>query len=95
LDLVAGPVALLLPIRGIAQTQVQCTITEKAAAGTSIELDAPQLLPSLLQLPSSLGGKTGYGVLLSNVFSITIRNLKAQTTSLEFSLESSKLMDGM
>lgn len=93
LDLDEGPVALILPFRGIVQTQIQCTIKEPTTR--NIELELPLLVPSLLQLPKIFGGKTGYGVFLSNLLSVVVRNLKSQVITVTFALESSKLIDGM
>ena len=54
----------------------------------------PQFIPNLLEIESNFGGKVGFGILLTNVFSIPIQNTQNHPLTIEMKLEVSKGLEG-
>lgn len=80
LDLKAGLVGIIIPIRAVVQTQFACTLQP---ANNQIIVYPPTMIPQVIELPEN----PGKGLLLSSVFALTVHNTFSQTINLEFTLE--------
>lgn len=80
LDLKAGLVGIVFPLRVVLQSSFMCTLTPSPG---SIQVFPAKALPHLVETPL----KPGKGLLFSNVFSLPVHNPLSQTISLEFSIK--------
>lgn len=92
IDLRVGPVAILIPLRGVGQSIVRCSIHSETSS--TVKILPIENIPSMLEVRREDGGKPNHGILLSNLFNLPIINTQTQSLSVEISLESIKSING-
>ena len=86
-DLKTGPVGLVLPLRGAAQSTFACTISpEPTPSSQSLMVLPPTHVPHLVHLPPSMGGVDSHGMLLSSLFVLPITNTQSHPVSVTVSI---------
>ena len=94
-DLKVGPVGIVVPLRGVAQSAFSCRFTPVDKA---LQVIGPLQVPDLLELAPvsaamaaaavSAGKPQGVvGLLLSSIFSIVIHNMQSHPLSIDIQLE--------
>ena len=94
-ELKTGPVAIVLPLRGVGQIGFQCLFKKSSKP---IELAPPRLVPNLLELKlpraDSRSAKVGEGIFLSSLFSLQMTNTLLHTVSVTFKVEAPRGLSG-
>lgn len=79
-DLKAGLVGIVLPMRAVVQSSFKCDLMR---APDSVMVYPPTNLPHLLEVPSL----PGHGYVLSSVFTLTVHNPLNQAVTMEYGVE--------
>lgn len=80
-DLKAGPVGIVLPLRGLAQTSFYCQMTP--VSSQSILLHSPRFVPDAIEFPEA----ANVGLLATSVFALPVQNLQSHSLTLEYRVE--------
>ncbi|KAJ1420687.1 hypothetical protein B484DRAFT_399786 [Ochromonadaceae sp. CCMP2298] len=78
-----GLVGIVVPLRGMAQSQFRCSV-QPVSTADSIAVYAARHIPDLLETASCPPGK---GYMLTSVFALPVQNLQSSTVVLEFGVE--------
>jgi hypothetical protein len=94
-ELKTGPVAIVLPLRGVGQIGFQCLLRKSSKP---IELSLPRLVPNLLELKfpkvDGKSAKVGEGIFLSSLFSLQMTNTLLHTVYVTFKVEAPRGLSG-
>jgi len=94
-ELKIGPVAIVLPLRGVGQMGFHCLLRKSVRP---LELSPPRHVPNLLEIkfPKMNGkpAKKDSGIFLSSVFSLQITNTLLHTVHVTFKVEPPKGIEG-
>jgi len=82
-DLKAGLVGLVVPLRGLAQGSLYCQLN--AMASESIVVYPPRFLPDAVEFADPV--TKGTGLLLTTVFALPVQNAQSHSLTLEYRLD--------
>ena len=91
-DLKAGLVGLVVPLRGLAQGSLYCQLNTMASE--SIVVYPPRFLPDAVEFADPAATKGGAGLLLTTVFALPVQNAQSHSLTLEYRLDKPMGFDG-
>lgn len=81
IDLKVGPVGIVLPLRGLAQSSFYCQMSPLSSQ--SILVHSPRFIPDAIEFPDA----TNMGLLATSVFALPVQNLQSHSLTLEYRVE--------